>query len=102
MGLKAPVEEKFALDANPLPPAPCPVIEEVAVTVPVVVKAAVTLIPFPPVVALLPPTQLEKVTLPLPVKAAPKLIPWLAVPVPPLQFVNVISPVVAGVQAPVS
>ena len=94
MGCDAPVVEKFTPEEKPTPPFPRPVIAVVAVTVPVVVKAAATLIPFPPVVALLPPTQLEKVTLPLPVKAAPKLIPWQAVPEPPLQLLKVMSPVV--------
>jgi len=96
MGWDAPVVEKFALKANPTPAFPWPVMEEVAVTLPAVVKAAVTLIPLPPPV---PPMQLEQVTAPLPVKAAPKLRPWLAPVFPPLQLVNVISPVVAGVQA---
>ena len=50
-------------------------IEDVAVIDPAVVKAAPTLIPFPPVVALLPPTQLEKITGPLPVKAELKFTP---------------------------
>ena len=68
--LPAPLVEKFALEANPAPPAPCPVIEEIAVTSPVVVKAAVTLIPLPPPA---PPKQLEKVTFPLPVNAPPKV-----------------------------
>ena len=84
----------------------------VAVIVPVVLKAAAMLIPLPPVVPLLPPTQFEKTTLPLPVKTPPILIPWLAVPDPPVQPVtltdpsvinapNVTVPVVPGVQADV-
>ncbi len=59
--------EKFAVERNPIPPFPCPSMVLVAVIRPVVVKTAATLIPLPPVVALLPPIQLEKVTAPLPV-----------------------------------
>ena len=74
-------------------------IEDVAVTDPDVVKAAPTLIPFPPAVLLLPPTQLEKTTGPLPVKAVLKVTPWLVCPEPPVQVEKVTVPVVPGVQA---
>ena len=73
--LPLPVAAKFALEANPTPPLPAPVIEDVAVIDPAVVKAAPTLIPFPPVLLLLPATQLEKTTGPLPVKAPEKSTP---------------------------
>ena len=92
-----PVTPKLNPDAKPIPPFPWPLIEEVAVTIPAVVKAAPTLMPSPPVVALLPPMQLEKVTAPLPVNAVPKFTPWLPVPVPP-EPENVTSPDVPGVQ----
>ncbi len=82
---------------NPTPPLPCPSMVLVAVMSPVVVKAAATLTPWPPVVPLSPPIQLEKVTAPLPVKRACKSTPWLAVPVPPTP-VRVIRPDVPGVQ----
>ncbi len=72
MVLLLPVVPKLALAANPTPAVPRPTMVEVAVTTPVVVKAAATLIPLPPLV---PPWQLVKVTAPLPVKAAPKCTP---------------------------
>ncbi len=62
--LLLPVAWNVELDANPTPASPLPVMEEVAVTVPAVVKAAATLIPLPPEV---PPKQLEKITAPFPV-----------------------------------
>jgi hypothetical protein len=83
IGCEAPDVAKFALEANPTPPLPLPVMDEVAVTVPAVVKAAVTLIPLPPVVPLLLPMQFVNVTGPLLVKAPAKFSPWLAVPLPP-------------------
>jgi hypothetical protein len=101
MGCEAPVVEKFTLEANPIPPLPLPVIDEVAVTVPAVVKAAATLMPLPPVVPLLPPTQFVNVTAPLLVKAAPKFTPWLVVPVPPVQVEKVTVPEVPVVIADV-
>lgn len=68
------VEKSF--DAKkPIPPFPCPSMELVAVISPVVVKAATTLIPLPPIVELLPPIQLENRTLPLPVKEVCKSTP---------------------------
>ena len=96
-GLLVPEVEKFALDAKPTPPLPLPWIELVAVMFPVVVKAAPTLMPLPPVVELFPPTQLEKVTALLPVNAVEKFTPWLLVPVPP-EPERVTRPVVPGVQ----
>jgi hypothetical protein len=75
--------------------------DEVAVTVPAVVKAAATLMPLPPVVPLLPPMQLVNVTAPLLVKAAPKFTPWLAVPVPPVHVEKVTVPEVPVVTADV-
>jgi hypothetical protein len=45
-----PVAAKLALDANPEAANPCPMMELVAVILPAVVNAAVTLIPFPPFV----------------------------------------------------
>jgi hypothetical protein len=83
---------KLEPEAKPFPPLPCPVIELVAVILPVVVKAAPTLIPFPPVVALLPPWQFMNTTSPLLVKAVPKLIPWLDEPEPPVHPVTVVVP----------
>jgi hypothetical protein len=64
MVLLAPVVEKLNPEANPTPEAPCPVMDEVAVILPVVVNAAPTLTPLPP---LGPPMQLENTTSPLPV-----------------------------------
>jgi hypothetical protein len=94
--LPEPDVEKLALEKNPFPPLPCPVIDVVAVILPVVVKAAPTLIPIPPPV---PPVQVENTTSELPVNAAPKFTPWLAPVLLPTQLENVTVPVVAGVQA---
>jgi hypothetical protein len=92
-----PVTETLLDAKNPTPPFPCPVIELVAVSVPPAVNAAVILIPFPPVVALMPPVQLANVTGPFVEKApAATLTPSLEVPVPPAP-VNVTRPVVVPV-----
>ncbi len=93
MAMELPL--KFTLEANPIPPAPCPRIEFVAVMLPVVVKVAPTLIPLPPPV---PPVQLENTTGAAPMNAAPKFTPWLAPVFPPVQPVKVIVPDVPGVQ----
>ncbi len=90
-----PDVEKFWFEKNPTPPLPCPVIDEVAVILPVVVKAVATLIPLPPPV---PPVQLENTTGAAPMNAAPKFTPWLAPVFPPVQPVKVIVPDVPGVQ----
>jgi hypothetical protein len=90
--LLAPDVEKLNPEAKPTPAAPCPVIDVVAVMLPVVVNAAPTLIPLPPVVPLLPPWQFVKTTSPLLVKVVPKATPWQLVPVPPVQPVTVIVP----------
>ena len=59
-----PVPEvvKFAVEANPTPPLPFPLIVLVAVTAPAVLNAAATLIPLPPVA---PAMQEEKVHSPV-------------------------------------
>jgi hypothetical protein len=62
--LVLPVTWNVEFEPNPTPPLPRPVMEEVAVTLPAVMKAAATLIPLPPEA---PPMQLEKLTAPLPV-----------------------------------
>jgi hypothetical protein len=62
--LLVPVVEKLNAEAKPIPALPCPVIELVAVMLPVVENAAPTMIPSPP---LGPPMQLENTTSPLPV-----------------------------------
>ena len=49
--------------------------EEVAVMVFDVVKEAAMLMPLPPVVALVPPIQLEKTTGQTPVNVAPRVTP---------------------------
>jgi hypothetical protein len=59
--LLAPEVLKLAVDAKPTPAAPLPRIVSVAMILPAVVKAALTLIPLPPVV---PPKQEEKVKSP--------------------------------------
>jgi hypothetical protein len=95
--LLVPVVEKLAAVAKPCPPLPCPVIDEVAVILPVVVNALFTPIPRPPFV---PPMQEENTTSPLPVKTALKLTPRLLnAAVLAMQLENVTAPVVAGVQA---
>ncbi len=91
-----PVALKFTLEKKPMPPAPCPRMEFVAVMLPVVVKVAPTLIPLLPPV---PPVQVENTTGAAPVNAPPKFTPWLAPVLPPVQLEKVISPVVPGVQA---
>ena len=63
---------KFALDANPTPFSPRPVMEVVAKAAPVVEKAAPTLMPFPPYV---PPRQLVQTTGPAPANAPPRFRP---------------------------
>lgn len=61
-----PAEELTAADAEkPEAPPPLPTIELVATKFPEIVNALVMLIPFPPVVLLIPPEQLVKRTGPL-------------------------------------
>jgi hypothetical protein len=62
--LLEPEVEKLNPEANPTPAEPCPIIDVVAVMLPVVLNAAPMRTPSPP---LGPPMQLENTTSPLPV-----------------------------------
>ena len=98
--LLVPEVEKFAVDANPIPPDPVPWIALVATIFPAVVKAAPTLIPLPPVA---PPMHEENVQVPVVRDVQAPLIATpceLTAPLPPVPL-TLIGPVALETVEPI-